>query len=101
MEGKKFKRKQEDKKMRLKQSLKEILEKVTLKNEAEQDLVNQAIVELDKGEYEPKVQKQLRDAFNKLVLQGKISKEGLSFFEELSKPNFDVDLALSSMTWFN
>lgn len=42
--------------MKQKQSLKEILEKVTLKNEAEQDLVNQAIVELDKGEYEPKVQ---------------------------------------------
>ena len=87
--------------MKQKQSLKEILEKVTLKNEAEQSLVNQAIEELNKGTYEPKVQKQLRDAFNKLVLQDKVSKEGLSFFEELSKPNFDVDLALSSLTWFN
>ncbi len=66
--------------MKQKQSLKEILEKVTLKNEAEQDLVNQAIVELDKGEYEPKVQKQLRDAFNKLVLQGKISKGRVELF---------------------
>lgn len=43
--------------MKQKQSLKEILEKVTLKNETEQSLVNQAIEELNKGEYEPKVQK--------------------------------------------
>lgn len=62
--------------------------------------IDAAIASLDNGVYAPKVAKELKHAFNKLVLEGKISKEGLAFFTEINKPNFDVDLATSSTTWF-
>ena len=82
-------------------TLKEALQKVKLENPQEKRIIEEAITSLDNGTFEPKVLKELKLAFEKLAQKNQLSKSGMKFYMEISKPSFNLnsDLA-SSITWF-
>ncbi len=81
-------------------SLRKKLASVHLEQPVEQGILNTAITQLDKGEKEQAVLKDMNRQFRQLALSKKLSQEGLALYTELQKPNVNVDTALSSMTWF-
>ncbi|BAK95218.1 MULTISPECIES: hypothetical protein [Tetragenococcus] len=82
------------------QFLRNRLEAIHLEETYEQEILNTAIEQLDNGENEFTVLKEIKAKFRKLVLNKKLSQKGLTLYTELHKPNIDVDTALSSNTWF-
>jgi len=82
------------------QSLRKELENTYLENTIEQKILDSAIVRLNNGQKEKDVLKEVKSQFRELALNKKISQKGLSLYTELQRPNRDVDIALSSMTWF-
>ncbi|BAQ56502.1 hypothetical protein LBAT_0113 [Lactobacillus acetotolerans] len=86
--------------MKRKQSLREKLSNIHLANEAEQEIVNSAIANLDKKENPHIVLSNMEGQLRPLALKGKLSKEGLTLLTDLERPNFDQDVATSTMTWF-
>lgn len=66
----------------------------------EQGILNAAITQLDKGEKEQAVLKDVKKQFKKLALTQDLSQKGLSLYTELQAPDKNIDTALSSMTWF-
>lgn len=82
-------------------TLKEALQKVKLENPEEKRIIEGAIISLNNGVFEPKVLKELKVAFEKLAQKNQLSKLGMKFYMEISKPNFNLDSDLSSsITWF-
>lgn len=80
--------------------LRKKLETIHLEEAVEQNILNAAINQLDNGETEYAVLKDIKGQFRKLALNKKLSQQGLSLYTELQRPDLDVDTALSSMTWF-
>lgn len=66
----------------------------------EQVILNTAIAQLDSGENEQAVLKDIKKQFRQLALSKNLFQEGLFLYTELQKLNVNVDTALSSMTWF-
>lgn len=81
-------------------SLRTKLALIHLEQPVEQGILNAAITQLDKGEQEQAVLKDVKKHFKKLALTQDLSQKGLSLYTELQKPNVSIDTALSSMTWF-
>lgn len=81
-------------------SLRTKLASAHLGQPVEQSILNAAISQLDKGEKEQTVLKDINRQFRTLALSKNLSQEGLSLYTELQKPNRNMDTALSSMTWF-
>lgn len=83
-------------------TLKEALQKIKLENPQEKRIVEAAIASLNNGIFEAKVLKELKTGLEKLAQKNELSKSGMKFYMEISKPNFNLnsDLAISSITWF-
>ncbi|GMA47333.1 hypothetical protein [Tetragenococcus muriaticus] len=86
--------------MKSSQSLRNKLEAIRLEENYEQEILNTAIKQLDNGENEFTILKEIKAKFRQLALNKKLSQKGVSLYTELQKPNIDVDTALSSITWF-
>ncbi|MCF1618371.1 hypothetical protein LQF63_12115 [Tetragenococcus koreensis] len=83
-----------------KKTLREKLETARLEEPVEQGILNSAMERLDNGEKEWAVLKEMKVQFRKLALNQELSQKGLSLYTELQRPDPDVDMALSSITWF-
>ncbi|MCF1685896.1 hypothetical protein LQF67_09970 [Tetragenococcus halophilus] len=81
-------------------SLRNKLASVHLEQAVEQVILNTAIAQLDSGENEQAVLKDIKKQFRQLALSKNLFQEGLFLYTELQKLNVNVDTALSSMTWF-
>jgi len=86
--------------MKPSQSLQSKLKAIRLEENYEQEILNTAVKQLDNGENEFIVLKDIKAKFGQLALNKKLSQKGVSLYTELQKPNIDVDTALSSITWF-
>lgn len=86
--------------MKSSQSLQSKLKAIRLEENYEEEILNTAIKQLDNGENEFTVLKEIKVNFRQLALNKKLSQKGVSLYTELQKPNLDVDTALSSITWF-
>ncbi|MFT8324437.1 hypothetical protein DLJ48_02085 [Oenococcus sicerae] len=73
---------------------------VSLKSSQEQLLINDAITQLAAHKNEQAVLAELKRRLSGLAVQQNISAEGLKLLSAIQQPDFSVDYALSSMTWF-
>lgn len=79
----------------------DFLKSIKLSLTAEQKIIDDTIKQLEnKSNNEYSVMSNMNQKFRKLASHNKLSQEGLELFTELQKPNFNEDVALSSMTWF-
>ena len=66
----------------------------------EQKIIDMAVERIKNKENEYQVKNDLILSLNKLAIKGNLSKEGIQLLTELNRPNFNEDVAISSMTWF-
>ncbi|MCV3296181.1 hypothetical protein [Oenococcus kitaharae] len=83
-----------------KQSLKEELQKIQFNKLDEKQIINTAIARLEGGQRDRMVLAYLAQQLRKLALERNLSKEGLDLLTRITRPNFDEDVAFSSITWF-
>lgn len=80
-------------------SFEEYLRTVNFKSQKESDLVNNALLQLKDKQNEHMVRGNLILGLELLATKQEISKEGLDFLSQLSRPNFNNDLARSINLW--
>lgn len=88
------------KKSKDQRSLLNVLEKQKLPVLDEQKIIDMAVERIKNKENEYQVKNDLILSLNKLAIKGNLSKEGIQLLTELNRPNFNEDVAISSMTWF-
>ncbi len=83
-----------------KNALLDMIENTTLNSSQEQALIDSAIKELYIKKNKSAVLSNLKREFSKLAMQQKLSAEGVQFLSKINRPDFNIDMAKSSTTWF-
>jgi len=75
------------------------LESFDLQPNVENDLLKNALTQLNNKQSEQKVLHDLCSGFRDLAIAQNISKDGLALYTQLQKPNFSSDFARSFNLW--